>query len=214
MVLKEITRKNFIKLGGWAGLAAGLMYLIPKVISLPKMMSTGFTIFMGPIAILSFIGLYYLLTRKEITIPVVLATISAILAGTLRMAFIVVQMNNLIYIREKISAAGSPEDVQIWKNILNGVFTVQNGLNYVADFFIDWAMILFGIAMWNYSKSAKWIAVLGFVAGGSHFLLKFYTFPKPPAESGLFDVGPLIGVWALVISIWMLFNINEKSKID
>jgi len=120
------------------------------------------------------------------------------------MIFAVVQLNNLHYMRKYISAAASVAEKDAWRDILNGVFTVQNGFNYVSDFFIDWTAFLWAIVMWNHPKYGKLFAVTGLIAAGSHFLMKLVTFPEPPSEAGLFDAGPLVSVWFAIVTVQLI----------
>lgn len=48
----------------------------------------------------------------------------------------------------------------------------------------------------------------GFIAGGLHFGMKLITFPEPPSETGLFDAGPLIGLWYGAVCIQILRSLK------
>ncbi|NIR52474.1 hypothetical protein GWO43_27990 [candidate division KSB1 bacterium] len=205
-------RKSLVKTGVVAGIAVVVMYITPKLLPLPHFLSNAFFIYQGPLLLVTFIGLYPFLSKENISIPVILGTIFGAIAGVCRMMFSVVQMNNLIYIRRYMSGTETPEAKQIWQNILSGVFTVQNGLNYVMDFFLDWAILLLSIAIWRHPKLGKIFSVFGFIVGGLHFLMKAHTFPEPPAEAGLFDAGPLVSIWAAFVVIWVLRNISWMDE--
>jgi hypothetical protein len=131
-----------------------------------------------------------------------------IIGAATNMMFAAVQMNNLIYIRGYQGAAASEAEREHWRQILDGVFTVQNGLNYVADFFFDWTIFFWATLMWRHPKFGKLFTLSGLVAGGLHFGLKLITFPRPPAEAGLFDAGPLIGVWYAAVCIQILRHLS------
>ncbi len=78
---------------------------------------------------------------------------------------------------------------------------MQNGLNWVSDFFVDVAAFLFAIVMWRHPGFGRFFSLLSLVTIGPHFVLKAITFPRPPAEAGLFDAGPLVGLWFAVITV-------------
>jgi hypothetical protein len=48
-------------------------------------------------------------------------------------------------------------------------------------------------------------------AGLLLLVLNLWTFPIPPGESGLFDVGPFVGLWFMVLSVRMLFSVTWWS---
>ncbi len=201
-------KKALVKTGVVAGIVMVVVYIIPKILPFPDFLSTAFFIYSGPLLVVAFIGLYPFLSKPTVSVPVIIGTIFGIIAGVSRMMFAVVQMTNLVYIRRYMRAAEMPEAKQIWQDILKGVFTVQNGLNYVGDFFLDWALLLFAFAMWKHPKFGKIFSFFGVIAAGSHLVMKAYTFPEPPAEAGLLDAGPLVSVWAALVFIWVLRNLS------
>jgi hypothetical protein len=205
-------KKALVKTGVVAGIAMVVVYLVPMLLPLPAFLSTAFFIYSGPLLVVAIVGLYPFLSKSTISVPVILGTIFGVIAGVCRMMFAVVQMTNLVYIRRYIRAAETPEAKQIWQDILKGVFTVQNGLNYVGDFFLDWGLLLFAFAMWKHPKFGKIFSILGVIAMGSHLVMKAYTFPEPPREAGLFDAGPLVAVWTALVVIWVLRNLSWMDE--
>ena len=206
-------RKALVKTGCIAGIAVVVMYLAPKLLPLPDFLSTAFFIYQGPLLVVTFVGLFPFLSKPVPTVPVIIGTLFGVVAGVCRMLFAVVQITNLTYIRRSMAGAETPEKEQIWRDILTGVFTVQNGIAYVMDFFLDWGVLLFGIAMWTHPKFGKTFSLLAFFVAGSHFLMKAYTFPMPPAAAGLFDAGPLVSVWAALVIVWTLRNISWMDEL-
>lgn len=203
--------KKFAKAGAIAGIIVVIMYFLPKIFSFPDGIYYGLYVYQGPIMIFGWIGIYAFFRLKGQSIALITALVFAISSAIARMMFLVVQLNNLIFIGEYKEAA-SPELQESWSNILKGVFTVQNGLNITSDIFLDLAIILFGVVCWNYNRMGKVLAVLAFIGGGLHFIFKAYTFPKPPATEGLFDAGPIAAMWPFIAAIWILINLYQDNK--
>ena len=44
-------------------------------------------------------------------------------------------------------------------------------------------------------------AIPGLVLGVLVIALNLATFPTPPAEADSFDIGPLVGIWYLVVTL-------------
>ena len=161
--------------------------------------------------IFGWMGIYAFFRLKGQSIALVTAVVFAISSAIARMMFLVVQLNNLIFIGEYKEAAS--QDLQeTWSQILMGVFTVQNGLNITSDIFLDLAIILFGVVCWNYGRIGKFMALYAFIGGGLHFILKAYTFPKPPVTEGLFDAGPIAAMWPFIAAIWILIKLHLDKK--
>ena len=41
--------------------------------------------------------------------------------------------------------------------------------------------------------------------------MKLWTYPIPPAEAGLFDLGPGMGAWYMLFSRLILFTANKAA---
>jgi len=37
------------------------------------------------------------------------------------------------------------------------------------------------------------------------------TFPNPPANAGLFDAGPFLGIWLLAFFSWLTILVFQKN---
>ena len=197
-------QRPLVRLGIIAGLAVSIMYPARVFLPLPDVVKVSFFIYFGPLMAVAFIGLYPFLKKGSDSLAVPLATLFGVISGAVHMMFSVVQMNNIHYIYKFIENTDSEPLKQSWKNILRGVFTVQNGLNYVMDFFLDWTIFMFAIVLWSHPKFGKLFSILGLIAGGSHFIMKSVTNREPPKEAGLFDAGPMVGIFFAIVVIQVM----------
>lgn len=199
----------------WAGIITGIlaggMYLGNTLLDLPTFLRRPFWIFIGPLMCVAFIGVFGFLIRRGPSATLIVATIFGVLAGALRLAFSVVQSNNLITIRRHASEATTEAEREVWAQVFDGVFTVQNGINYAYDLFLDWGIILLAVPLWSVSRGGRALAILGAGLAGLHFTLKLVTFPDPPAAAGLLDVGPGIGGFVLVMLGWMAWRLTRDA---
>jgi hypothetical protein len=199
---------RLVKVALVAGAVAVITYLAKTFLPLPGAVHTAFFLCRGPLVVVTFLGLYPFLVRPAPSVSALIGTVFGVIAGALTMLFGVIQLTNLHYIRGFIRTAATPAAQETWRNILQGVFTVQNGVNYVADFFLDWAAFLFAVAMWNHPKLGKWWSALSVVLVGPHFIMKAITLPVPPAEAGLFDAGPLVSLWFALVLVQVARNVR------
>ncbi len=200
--------RRLVKIGWTAGLVAVAMYLTRTLLPLPDWLGTAFFIYFGPVLVVAFLGFYPFLARPRASIPALLATVFGVIAGAVNMMFAVVQLNNLHTIRKYMRAAESEAAREAWIDILSGVFTVQNGMNYVYDFFLDMAAFMYAAVMWTHPKFGKIFSILSVLAVGPHFVMKIITFPEPPAEAGLFDAGPLVAIWFAIVLVQVGRNLG------
>jgi hypothetical protein len=78
------------------------------------------------------------------------------------------------------------------------------GLDVAWDLFIGAGTALFGLALWRHPRFRPFTAGAGIAAGLVLLALNIATFPTPPGEAGLFDAGPLVGLWYLFLSARVL----------
>ena len=204
--------RSLAKSGAIAGVAVVLVYLLPKLVPLPDAIRTLLYVYQGPIMAFGFLGIYAFIRAHKLTVPLFTAVVFAVSSAVSRMMFLVVQINNLHFIRAYRDAAEAAELKAEWMNILKGVFTVQNGLNIVSDVFLDLGILLFSVACWSHPRLGKPVSILGFVTAGMHFVLKAWTFPEPPASAGLFDAGPFVALWPLLVCVLILMNLKWMDR--
>ena len=77
------------------------------------------------------------------------------------------------------------------------------GLDVAWDVYIGLGTILFGLSMFRHPRFGRVFALSGIALGLGLLILNLYTFPTPPANAGLLDLGPFIGLWYLAVSIQM-----------
>jgi hypothetical protein len=189
-----------VRLGAVAGALAIAMYLARTFVPMPGPAHTAcFTLF-GPALVFAYTGLHPLLQHGSPSLAGRLATVAGIVGGATNMMFAVVQLNTLHVLRAAIAAAETAEAKAEWRHILRGVFTVQNGLNITMDFFIDLSALLYALVMWRHPAFGRAISLASVALVGPHLVMKAITFPVPPAEAGLFDAGPLVGVWFTLVT--------------
>jgi len=208
MISESRFLRSLAKWGAILGLGVVAMYLLPKILPLPDRIDTLFYVYQGPLMAFGFLGIFAFIRAHKLTVPLFTAAVFSVTAAVSRMMFLVVQLNNVHFIRSYRDAAEGVEQQGEWTNILRGVFTVQNGLNIVSDVFLDLGIILFSVACWSHPKLGKPVALIGFLTAGLHFTFKAWTFPEAPASAGLFDVGPYVALWPALVCILILLNLK------
>ena len=81
---------------------------------------------------------------------------------------------------------------------------VQLGLDVTWDIFIALGTLLFAISMFRDPRFGWIVGVAGVLIAIALFVLNLWTFPTPPAARNLVDIGPLVGIWYLAVTIMML----------
>lgn len=87
------------------------------------------------------------------------------------------------------------------ESLLKVLRTIDLGLDVVWDVFMGFSMMIGAVPMYRHTRLGAVWAVPSFVVGLLLMALNVATFPFPPATRGLFDIGPLVGLYYLLLSI-------------
>ena len=203
---------NLEKTGAIAGIVSILFYFMAAVLPfLPNFIGRLLGFSFPLLWIISFMGLHKFLKSEKQTVSLEIAYLFGIIGAAIACSFIVVQQANFMWHETAMEAAKSEETKSFLKAAFKGANRVQAGLDVAFDIFITISWILFGL---NIAKSSTFNKVIGWsgsIIALGLLTLNLITFPNAPAESGLFDLGPFLGIWILVFYIWFTIIIHKKK---
>ena len=85
------------------------------------------------------------------------------------------------------------------------------GLDVAWDIYIGVGTLLFGAAAYRHEWFGKIIGASGVVIAVMLLSLNLGTFPVPPANAGLFDAGPLVGIWYFVVTLAAARGVRRRD---
>jgi len=192
--------RNWIKLGIISGLSASVIYPLLIFVPMPMIFQVILIMAWGPFLGLSAAGSYYFLALHKKTISLKIAVVSQIIAGVLVTTMLLIQYALRISKPEVID----PVSKWAW----NSLNHVQLGIDVAWDVYLFLGCILFAINMFNHPKFGKIFSLTGIIISMLLIGFNIITFPTPPAEAGSVDLGPILGLWGLAVTI----NILVKYK--
>ena len=200
--------RTWVRVGVYAGLGASVVYPLMIFAPLPKKITIILASLFGPLLMAASLGLYYFLKVHRKTITGQLAVISNIIASAMVSLMLIVQLSVNLSMVEMMDSAGEGISEATQKWIWLVVDKVQLGMDVSWDIFIGIGTILFGVTMMKHPRFGKIFGFLGFLIG--HFVLVFNlaTFPTPPGDAGLIDIGPFLGIWYLVATILVIRSLK------
>jgi hypothetical protein len=77
---------------------------------------------------------------------------------------------------------------------------IQLGLDVAWDLFLCLGTVLLAANMWNHPRFGRFYAVSGCVIAVALVVANLTVFPEPPGDAGSIDLGPVIGLWYLVVT--------------
>jgi hypothetical protein len=194
---------------GILGISATGVFLAKTFIPMPSFPHLLLCMSFGPLVIAGTPGMARFLKRARPSMLVDAGALFAIIAAAFHLSMVCVQATNLIILRERIAAADEAAKAAL-RQILGGVFTVQLGLCFCWDLLIALATLLFCAVLWKRGAGAALLASGGTLIAVVFLSMKLLKFPIPPAEAGLFDLGPGLGAWYMLFSAYILWNARQS----
>ena len=203
------------KIGAIAGILSIVFYFSSAVMSfLPEPILLAVAFSFPLLWIISFMGLYRFLKAQNHTPTLEIGYLFGIIGAALACVLLVIQQANFAW--HDLAMEGNPteEAAALLKASFRGANRVQASMDVAFDIFITIAWFLFGI---NIAKSTSFNRILGWTGSllaVGLLTLNMITFPTAPAESGLFDLGPFLGLWMLIFFIWFSVILFKKKRIS
>lgn len=91
-------------------------------------------------------------------------------------------------------------DASTAKALRRGLRLIDLGLDVAWDMLIGTALIFSGLAIRRRSGLGRGWAIPSVILGAALILLNAATFPWPPGDRGLIDIGPLIGAFVMALA--------------
>jgi hypothetical protein len=180
------TRIDWMKAGIAGGLVASVFY--PALIFIPGAplaLSATLAALLGPAIGIASVGLHHLVQSSGRPVASALGAFHNVVAGALLTAMLLVQLA----VRSR-----APDSV----GDLVGIWL---GLDVAWDIYVGLGTLFFAYAMFVHPRFRWPFALPGLAIGLLLVVLNLLTFPEPPGSVGLVDVGPLVGLWYLAVTI-------------
>jgi hypothetical protein len=88
------------------------------------------------------------------------------------------------------------------------------GLDVAWDVFLVCGVVCFALAMVRHPRFGIVFAVPGIIVAAALMTLHLITFPWPPQNRGLIDLGPAVGLWYLAVSIQVLRSLAWARELE
>lgn len=213
MLIMNTSKTSLPKIGAVSGIISIIFYISVAAFSfLPDQLALLLAFSFPLLWIISFMGLYSFLKSSRPTATLEIAYIFGIIGGALACCLLVVQQANILWDSQAQELASYELNNALYKGAFKGANRVQAGLDVAFDIFITIAWILFGLNIARNKYFGKIIGWTGSLIALTLLVLNMYTFPNAPAESGLFDVGPFLGLWVLIFYSWFAIIVFKKKS--
>ena len=204
MLQDQHAAKIWIRNGIICGIVVSFIYPALIFIPMPFTLSVFLICLFGPLLSLASAGLYVFLRLDRKTISGLIAVVSNIIAGILLTTMLLVQQ------AIRFSRPDTIENAQNW--IWKSINQVHLGLDVSWDVYIFLGTLLFAISMFKHPKLGILFSISGVLIAVTLIVLNILNFPVPPGDAGSFDMGPLVGLWYLIVTVKILLSLKWVDK--
>jgi hypothetical protein len=183
------------------------------LIDYPLNLAVFMLLMLGPLAIFGMVAIANFLNRERKHQLAALGKIFGICAFSIWVCVMCIQQGSRIYFKEYLMTDPDSDKYEIYRMVLEGVNSVQFTMDIAFDVFYCLVVIFFSIVMLRDKYFGKLIGIYGLASGIGLLFLNLYTFPYPPAESGLIDLGPWTGVFWVVVIIMMIRGEKKERSL-
>jgi hypothetical protein len=209
------TSKAWIKTGMICGFITLAVYPVMIFVSFPVQITLVLACLFGFMFMIASIGLYNFISLNNKSVSLQLGVLFNIIGCAVVTMMFTIQ---LALFQTKLSS-----NIEAAKEMKNYIFqfsnTIQLGLDVVWDIFVGVGTVLLAINMFKHPRLGKIFSITGIIIALALLVFNIYSFPIPPAESGSIDLGPLVALWYLVVTIriamslkWVDEKINSISS--
>jgi hypothetical protein len=198
---------------GIAGVVGVACYILAIVVPWPETQlgTSASLVVVSAWPILSIVysyGLYSFVAAERESAANRLAFVFAVVAFATVLGMIVVQLA----VGAGIGEITQGLDEQAARSLRRGLRMIDLGLDVAWDMLIGTALVLWGVAMRRRTGLGPGWAFPSVVMGAALIVLNAATFPWPPGDRGLIDIGPFIGVFMLALAI-RLVTLGRRAKV-
>jgi hypothetical protein len=205
--------RKLVKVGLCCGLFASVLFPLWSAVRLPLSLNLLLHFAFGPLLVIAFMAIQTWLRHHHDSVSNRIGTVFGAIAGVVFCCMTVVQAASLQWIRSQM--ADNPDKLikeELQRNLAS-VFSVQLGLDIVWDIFITLSTVLMGVAIFRVSKFCSVYGFIGIVVGSLTLILNLYTFPVPPRDAALIDLGPFVGAWFCGLTIYLIVTEIRKDPL-
>jgi hypothetical protein len=197
-----------LRLGVVCGVLAVVVYALTQAVTLPLLPTLVLVCSFGPLLAIGSAGLWELLGLHRRTATLDIGLVANLAAGVAVTLMLLAQLGLKAWFDAGLGGSAQ----QVSPEVAEAAFQAGNGLQLGLD--VAWDVFLaIGTAMlaWNMREHPRFgwaYAATGLLLAMALIGLNLAAFPRNPGRAGLVDVGPLIGVWYLWVTLRMAWSLR------
>jgi len=198
--------------GAITGMGGVLAYFGAAFAPLPDGLTLVLAFAFGPLFGLSFLGLFHALRDERDGAALRFGVILGLVAGATVTIMLVVQLGNNMMLQEQLARAETEAAREAARLVHRAVNDVQLLIDVAWDVFGCGAGALIGLAMVGHRRFGRVWGGTGILASVALLYFNLETFPRPPAEAGSVDLGPLLAIWFVAVYVRVTWLSRRSAR--
>ncbi|MEX2653191.1 MAG: hypothetical protein WD473_12220 [Acidimicrobiia bacterium] len=155
----------------------------------------------GPTLACASTGLYHVLRLHHRTVTLDLGLMANVAAGVTVTLMLLAQLGLKRWFEIQFGIASTDSSEPALHAAFEAANGIQLGLDVAWDLFLGLGTVLLAWNMWHHPRFGRLFALSGAAIAIALLVANLGVFPEPPADAGSIDLGPLVGLWYLIITI-------------
>jgi len=202
--MKTNQNPDFFTIGGVCGIIGTISYIIAITFTFSPALSFLLAMAWPILSIIFAFSVYKYISIQKQSISNQLAFIFTVIAFVLVSIMISVQIIVRAGMEESIiSATGSKKDTLLL--VSSSLRWIDLGVDLAWDMFLGLALFLLSMAIKEHQEFGIWWSIPLVLLALVLVVTNLITFPDPPNTKGIFDVGPIIGIFIIVFAVRVIY---------
>ena len=189
--------------GGVCGIIGTIFYILAVAVPMPERIAYLLAVMWPVLSIVFAYSLYRVIASNGDGMMNQLALLFAIVGFAMVAMMISVQLAVRMGIAEYMGGT-IPGEENLHGIIRQALRLVDMGIDVAWDIFIGSSLVCLSVALVSHPRFGRAWGIPSALFGAGLIGLNVVTFPWPPNTRGLFDLGPFIGLFIILLSTRML----------
>jgi hypothetical protein len=192
---------EWTRVGAGCGFLAVLAYALISAAPLTSAQGLVVACVFGPALMCASMGLYHVLRAHRRTVTLDLGLVANVAAGVTVTLMLFSQLGLRRWFEVQFGSGSIDSSERALHAAFEAANGIQLGLDVAWDLFLALGTVLLASNMWRHPRFGRLLAASGSVIAISLALANLVVFPEPPGQAGSIDLGPVVGLWYLIVTV-------------
>jgi hypothetical protein len=199
---------QWARVGAACGFLAVVSYTLISAASLTAAQGLVVACIFGPTLAAASTGLYHVLRLHRPTVTLDLGLMANVAAGVTVTLMLFAQLGVKRWFELRFGEGSRDSSEPTLHNAFEAANGIQLGLDVAWDLFLALGTVLLAWNMWHHPRFGRLLTVTGAAIAVALAVANLAVFPEPPGDAGSVDLGPLIGLWYLIVTIRLAGSVH------